>query len=102
VGMRAGYHHLYNYGTCPLFLMLGRIEERAWVVDGEVVPRKILHIRFSYDERIDDGLTAKEGIDWIRTVLEAPEEYFGKVEDFARVEGTEVPGARELALDDGI
>jgi hypothetical protein len=88
LGMRAGFHHLYEYGTCPLFMMVGRIEERAWVVDGQVVPRRILHIRWSYDERIDDGLSSKDGIDHVRNALENPEEHFGKVEDFPRVEST--------------
>jgi hypothetical protein len=79
VGMNAGFHHLYEYGTCPLFLMVGRIEDRPWVDDGKVVVRKILHLRYSYDERIDDGLTSKGGIDSVRHVLENPDEVFGSL-----------------------
>ena len=60
--MKAGYHHLYEWGTCPLFLMFGKIEDRAMVEEGEVVARKVLHIRFSFDERVDDGLNAGKGI----------------------------------------
>ena len=89
VGMRAGYHHLYEYGTCPLFIMVGMIEDRPMVVDGEVVVQKILHIRFTYDERIDDGLTSRYGIESVRNALENPEEYFGEVEDFERGAGAE-------------
>ena len=70
--MGAGYHHLYEWGTCPLFLMVGQVEERAVVRDGQVVVRRILPVRFSYDERIDDGLTARFGIDAVRRVLEDP------------------------------
>ena len=77
LGMRAGYHHLYEFGNCPLFLMVGKIEERAWVVDGEVVPRKILHLRYTYDERIDDGLTSSYGMATVKRCLENPEEAFG-------------------------
>ena len=73
--MGAGYHHLYEWGTCPLFMMVGKIEERAVVVDGEVVARPMLHIRWSYDERIDDGLTSKSGIDAVVRALENPEKY---------------------------
>ena len=72
VGMKAGYHHLYEWGTSPLFLMVGKIEERPWVVDGEVVVRKILHLRWSYDERIDDGMTAGSGINAVLDVLNDP------------------------------
>ena len=77
VGMRAGYHHLYEWGTCPLFVMLGRIEERPMVEDGQVVARKVLHIRFTYDERIDDGFTAGHGIRSFIESLLHPFENFG-------------------------
>ena len=82
--MKAGYHHLYEWGTCPLFLMLGKIEDRAMVEEGEVVARKVLHVRFSFDERVDDGLNAGKGIDAFRTVLEDPYRYLGdpKSDDF--------------------
>ena len=83
LGMRAGYHHLYEFGNCPLFLMVGKIEERAWVVDGEVVPRKILHLRYTYDERIDDGLTSSYGMATVRRCLEDPAENFGTYHDEA-------------------
>ncbi len=72
VGMKPGYHHLYEWGTSPLFLMVGKLEERPVVVDGEIVVRKQLHLRYTYDERIDDGLTARFGIEAVRRVLEDP------------------------------
>ena len=75
--MGAGYHHLYEWGTCPLFLMVGQIEVQPVVEDGQVVPRKILHLRWSYDERIDDGLNARFGIDAVVRVLENPRQYLG-------------------------
>lgn len=77
VGMGAAYHHLYEWGNCPLFLMIGKIEDRPMVENGVVVARKVLHIRYSYDERIDDGLTARHGIDGIKNALEHPFETFG-------------------------
>jgi hypothetical protein len=79
VNMNAAFHHLYEYGTCPLFLMVGRIEEKPWVVDGKVVPLKILHLRWSYDERIDDGLSSRFGIDGVREGLENPDQILGTV-----------------------
>ena len=77
LGMGAGFHHLYEYGTCPLFMMVGKVEQRPQVVDGEVVPVRSLHIRWSYDERIDDGLTSNDGIRCVREALENPDEVFG-------------------------
>ncbi|HEY3358165.1 MAG TPA: 2-oxo acid dehydrogenase subunit E2 [Polyangia bacterium] len=79
VGMDAGFHHLYEWGTCPLFLMVGKVEERALVEDGKVVVRKVMPLRFSYDERIEDGFNAKFGIDAVRETLENPFELLGGV-----------------------
>ncbi|HMV68275.1 MAG TPA: 2-oxo acid dehydrogenase subunit E2 [Myxococcota bacterium] len=77
VGMGAGYHHLYEYGTCPLFIMVGQVEERPVVEDGKVVVGRVLPIRFSYDERIADGLTARFGIESVARVLEDPFHWLG-------------------------
>jgi hypothetical protein len=77
VGMGPGYHHLYEHGTCPLFLMFGQVEEKPVIENGEVVKGRVLRIRFSYDERIADGLTAKYGIGTVARVLENPDEWLG-------------------------
>jgi hypothetical protein len=75
--MGAGYHHLYEWGTCSSFVMAGQIEERPVVRNGTVEARKILHLRYSYDERIDDGLNARFGIAGFVYGLEHPFECFG-------------------------
>ncbi len=75
--MGAGYHHLYEWGTCPLFMMVGKLEERVVAQDGEIIIKKGIPIRFSYDERIDDGLTAGQGIKTFIECLESPEETLG-------------------------
>lgn len=79
LGMGAGYHHLYNWGTCPLFIMVGRTEERVVVVDGKPVVKRILPLRFTYDERIDDGINAHHGIESVVRVLEDPFRWLGCV-----------------------
>ncbi len=70
--MDAGYHHLYEWGTCPLFLMVGQLHDRPVVKDGKVVSQPSIHIRVSYDERTDDGLSAGRGIESVIRVLEHP------------------------------
>lgn len=77
VNMAAGYHHLYEYGTCPLFLMFGKVSEKPVVVDGELVVRKVLPVRFTFDERIDDGMTAGNGIYEMTGALERPRDILG-------------------------
>ncbi len=79
--MAPGFHHLYEYGTCPLFIMFGKIEPAPMVVDGRVEVRPRLHMRFSFDERIDDGINARFGIEKIREVLLDPEKWLGGVAD---------------------
>lgn len=79
LGMNAGFHHLYEWGTCPLFLMIGKVEERALVEDGQVVVRKVLPLRFTFDERVDDGLNAGLGIKGVVDALEHPFELLGCV-----------------------
>jgi hypothetical protein len=77
VGMNAGFHHLYEWGTCPLFLMIGRMEERVFAENGQVVIKKVIPLRFTYDERIDDGLNAGHGIKGVIDALENPFELLG-------------------------
>lgn len=77
LNMDPGYHHLYEWGNCPVFLTAGRISERPTVVDGQVVAQKTLHLRWSFDERIDDGLNARFGIETVRRILEDPEKHLG-------------------------
>ena len=64
--MDAGYHHLWEYGTCPLFCMLGRVKDR-----GDAV--RVLPVRYTYDERIEDGLYAGITLKGIKETLEHPE-----------------------------
>jgi len=77
LNMGAGYHHLYEYGNCPLFIMFGKTELAPMVIDGQVVVRPRLHVRFTYDERIDHGLSARFGIDAVVRVLNNPERFIG-------------------------
>jgi hypothetical protein len=77
VGMNTPFHHLYEWGTASVFMMVGKIEDRPVVEDGEVVARTTMHIRWSYDERIDDGLSSSYGMAVIRRVLENPRESLG-------------------------
>lgn len=85
LGMDAGFHHFYEWGTASLFLMMGKIQENVIVVDGEMVIQKQLHLRYTFDERIDDGLNGHHGMESMRRVLENPDTYLGCLND----EGTD-------------
>ena len=52
----------------------GRILERAWVVDGAIVPRPILTVTLAADHRATDGVTGSRFLDTLAHALEHPEE----------------------------
>lgn len=74
----AAYHHLYEYGNCPLFCTLGRIEQMPMVVgDGQVEARWGVKLKFTYDERIEDGHYAAQAIARLCDYLEEPASWAG-------------------------
>lgn len=77
LNMGAGFHHLYEWGTASVFAMVGKIEDQAVVEDGKVVPGKVLTVRYSYDERIDDGLSTRQAIWRVNEILSDPETHLG-------------------------
>lgn len=87
LGMGAGFHHLYEWGNCPFFVLVGKVEERAVVEQGAVVVRRVLPVRFTYDERVDDGLAAAAGIQTFLDVLAAPDQWLGPPDGSAPLGG---------------
>lgn len=81
IEMTPGYHHLYEWGNCPLFMMVGQAKDMVFAEDGKPVVRKMIPIRYTYDERINDGLSARYGIDAIGKVISDPERYLGCLEE---------------------
>jgi hypothetical protein len=67
VGLDAAYHHLYEWGNCPIFATLGRVHEEQRA-DGSV--RKICTVRYTFDERIEDGLYCARALDLLREMIE--------------------------------
>jgi hypothetical protein len=66
VGLAAGYHHLWEWGNCGIFCVLGRF---AAGPDG----RRHVELKWSYDERVDDGFYAAGSLERVRERLEHPE-----------------------------
>jgi hypothetical protein len=73
VGLDAAYHHLFEYGTTPIFVTMGRVH-RAPVVrdDGSVGSQEIFVLRYTYDERIEDGFYAARALDALAAHLADP------------------------------
>ncbi len=67
------YHHLYEYGDIPTFAVMGMIEDKVLVEEGEMVVRKVLPMKFTYDERGEDGFYMYRAISYFNDQLENPE-----------------------------
>jgi hypothetical protein len=74
VGLGAAYHHLFEYGTIPIFVTMGRTKNvpRAYP-DGSVRALEVLPLRYTYDERIEDGFYAARALERLQAILEAPD-----------------------------
>jgi len=74
VGLEAAYHHLYEYGNIPFFVVLGKVKKAPVVtVEGELAPRDVINIRYTFDERITDGFYTSTALERFREYMEDPE-----------------------------
>ncbi|HEX5087262.1 MAG TPA: hypothetical protein VFV89_05600 [Nocardioides sp.] len=72
VGIDAAYHHLYEYGTIPIFCTVGLVHDGVVARDGRPVVARVTTLKFSYDERIEDGLYAARAVEYLCSVLGDP------------------------------
>ena len=56
--MKPGFHHLYEWGNCPLFVMVGEMRSEPGCENGKVAIKRVLPLRLSFDERIEDDSMA--------------------------------------------
>lgn len=70
----AAYHHLYEYGNIPVFATIGKMHEVV-VPDGRggITTRREVVVRWTYDERIEDGLYCARALERLRERLESLE-----------------------------
>lgn len=72
--MKAGYHHLTNWGTNSLFLAIGQIKKRPYHDDdGGVTMKRSVDIGITVDERLGDGYYYSKSIRLFKHLLEHPE-----------------------------
>ena len=74
VGLDSAYHHLYEYGTIPIFGALGKVHETVEVDDGVPVVARTASMKFTYDERVEDGLYAATALADFQHMVEHPDE----------------------------
>ena len=73
VGLDAAYHHLYDYGNIPFFIVIGRVKKGAVVTEsGELAVHELVKVRYSFDERISDGFYTSTARERFREYIENP------------------------------
>lgn len=79
VGLDAAWHHLFEHGTIPIFVTMGRVH-RAPVVraDGTVASEEVFVLRYTYDERIEDGFYAARALERLAALLASPADLAGE------------------------
>lgn len=74
IGLKAGYHHLSNWGTCSIFVVLGEKYKAPFYDDeGNVQMREVMDVGFTLDERIADGFYYSKTIRILKHLLQHPE-----------------------------
>lgn len=73
VGLGAPYHHLFEWGTCSLFVCIGKIKPTVVVgEDGQPTVRRTVDLRVSLDERIADGYYDARSLEMMEEYLRNP------------------------------
>lgn len=74
VGLDAPFHHLYEYGTNPLFGTIGRIHDAPVVTpERQLKVARVVRLRYSFDERITDGLYCAKSLEIFAECVRKPE-----------------------------
>jgi hypothetical protein len=68
----AAYHHLYEHGNCPLFVTIGQVTQAPAVIDGQLALRPQLTLRYTFDERVEDGLYCARSLQLLAQRVEDP------------------------------
>ena len=74
IGLKAGYHHLTNWGTTSVFVVVGKAEMKPFYGEnGEVVMKHAVDLGLTIDERLADGYYYAGTVKMIKVLMENPE-----------------------------
>ena len=74
IGLKAGYHHLSNWGTNSIFVVLGKKKKSPIYDDeGNMSMKEVMPIGITLDERIADGYYYSKTVKLLKYLLENPE-----------------------------
>ena len=73
IGLPDGYHHLTNWGTTSMFIVIGKSGRMPFYENDKVVFRDGVKLGMTIDERIADGYYFSKSIKMLQLILEEPE-----------------------------
>lgn len=75
LGIDAPFHHLYEWGTTPVFMTIGVSKKVPKVLaDGTIGAREVVNLGITLDERIGDGFYYARSLMRLKQILEHPQE----------------------------
>jgi pyruvate dehydrogenase E2 component (dihydrolipoamide acetyltransferase) len=77
MGVRTAFAPLLPFSRCPIVVLVGEIEDRPIVEDGQVVVRPILSVGATLDHRLIDGAQGGQMIGIFREYFADPERFDG-------------------------
>jgi hypothetical protein len=101
IGIPEAYHHLYETGTCSVFIVLGTVRRETltdW--DGATRVTDVLPLSWTVDDRVMDGFRCAEALKWYQTLLEDPAAALGPPEAAAQGHVPVVRDRSDAAPDD--
>ncbi len=102
VGLDRTYHHLYEYGTAAMFAVLG-VARKQLLPDraGNPVVKDVLEVRWTLDERVNDGLYCAAGLGLFKKIFENPAEHILTATGPTGALGLEPPATDEAEARNG-
>lgn len=74
IGIEAPFHHLFEWGTCSVFIAIGKIKYMPVALeDGTITSRKMVEVKVTLDERIADGFYFARSLELMEKYLNNPE-----------------------------
>ncbi len=74
IKLKSGYHHLTNWGTCSLFVLLGEIKNTVSLDENnQTVIKETIDLGLTVDERLADGYYYSKSVRLLKKLLANPE-----------------------------
>ncbi len=101
IGLDTPFHHLYEWGTASLFVVVGRLfQKETRGSDGVYRKKNYVNVKMTLDERIADGLYFARAAALFQRLVQHPERMERPPEPGIAAEISEAPGTEPIERDD--